>query len=208
MRKTELIPVIHMVNTLQVFNNVKVCLDNDIKKIFLINHAVGTHDLLQCAYEIKKACPYLWVGVNFLGVKAVNVIQMSLKGIDGLWCDEALTVEDSQLRKFEGTLFTGLAFKYQRQPIGYKVACEEAVQVSDVATTSGVATGVPASMEKVNTLREYLGEHPMAIASGVSISNVENYKGIADYLLVASSITDYKEKIASAALKDLKDCLK
>ena len=44
----------------------------------------------------------------------------------------------------------------------------------------------------------------MAIASGVSIDNIESYKGIVDYLLVASSITTKGEMIIKEKLIELK----
>jgi hypothetical protein len=43
----------------------------------------------------------------------------------------------------------------------------------------------------------------MAIASGVSIDNIENYKGVVDYLLVASSITSRSEIIYKDKLLEL-----
>ena len=43
----------------------------------------------------------------------------------------------------------------------------------------------------------------MAIASGVSVDNIESYKGIVDYLLVASSITTSGEMIIKDKLKEL-----
>ena len=43
----------------------------------------------------------------------------------------------------------------------------------------------------------------MAIASGVSIGNIENYKGVVDYLLVASSITSASEIIYKDKLLEL-----
>lgn len=47
----------------------------------------------------------------------------------------------------------------------------------------------------------------MAIASGVSIENIDSYKGIVDYLLVASSITDRNEMIIKDKLVQLKSKL-
>ncbi len=47
----------------------------------------------------------------------------------------------------------------------------------------------------------------MAIASGVSAGNVDIYKGIADLLLVATSITDRYELIINEKLAELKSKL-
>ena len=104
-------------------------------------------------------------------------------------------------------LFTGLAFKYQPQPKDIELACKESILTSDVSTTSGPGTGKAAAINKILELRSHLGEHPMAIASGVSVDNIENYKGIVDYLLVASSITSRSEIIYKDKLLELLDYL-
>lgn len=206
--KTELIPVIHMLNERQVLMNVETCLACGVEKVFLINHAVSDKELLACAAKVREAFPSLWIGVNMLGVYKLDAVGMTLLGVDGLWCDGTLSVEDARkYRKFAGLLFSGLAFKYQPQPLDLKLACEEAKLATDVATTSGIGTGRPADVEKVNKIREFLGNHPMAIASGVSAENVHSYKGVADYLLVATSITDSNELLIKDKLIELKSKL-
>lgn len=202
--KTEIIPVIHMLNQNQVLTNVKTCLECGIKKVFIINHEVTITELIECANRVKKTYPDLWVGVNMLGMTTVNAVSQELPSIDGLWCDATISkVDANNFRNFSGMFFGGLAFKYQPQPTDLKSACEEAKIATDVATTSGVGTGKAADITKIKTIREYLGDHPMAIASGVSVDNIESYKGIVDYLLVASSITTKTEMIIKDKLKEL-----
>jgi hypothetical protein len=207
MVKTELIPVIHMVTKQQVFENVKTCIDCGIKKIFLINHAVSSSELIKCGLDVMSIYPNLWVGINLLGVPTRTCIGVELT-FDGLWCDSSIsTKEAAEHRKFNGIFFGGLAFKYQPQPKDLQKACEDAIITTDVATTSGIGTGIPANIEKIKMIRQFLGDHPMAIASGVSAENVDNYKGIADYLLVATSITDRNEMIIKDKLIELKNKL-
>ena len=57
--------------------------------------------------------------------------------------------------------------------------------------------------EKIKTLKHYLGDHPLAIASGVSVDNVHLYAEYVDYLMVASSITDQNEMINKDKLYQL-----
>ena len=207
--KTEIIPVIHMINENQVFTNVRICIECGIEKVFLINHAVSKFDLLNCAFRVKSEFPNLWVGVNMLGESTEHALSTeSINGLDGLWCDATITPERAkEVRFFKGMFFGGLAFKYQPQPKDLKLACEEASLATDVATTSGVGTGKAADVEKIKKIREFLDNHPMAIASGVSAQNVDNYKGIANYLLVASSITSPGEMIIKDKLIELKNKL-
>jgi hypothetical protein len=184
--------------------NVKICTDNGIKKIFLINHHVDVEDLLKCACMVKVKYPELWVGVNMLGVLATEAIAKKLTGIDGLWCDESLSREDIvNHRVFKGLIFSGLAFKYQPQPEDLEKACKDIIRANVVATTSGIATGKAVDIEKIKLISKYIGNNPIAIASGVSIDNVNDYIGLVDYLLVASSITSKGEMIFEDKLKEL-----
>jgi hypothetical protein len=202
--KTELIPVIHMLNQNQVLTNVKTCIDCGIEKVFIINHVVTINDLIDCAKRVKLEYPNLWVGINMLGNTTKESLRMNT-GFDGLWCDGVVPSEYQ--RNFKGVFFGGVAFKYQPQPKDLKEACEWAKLTTDVATTSGTATGKAADINKVLSVREYLGEHPMAIASGVSVNNIDDYKGIVNYLLVASSITTFGEMIVKEKLVELKNKL-
>jgi len=205
--KTELIPVIHMINKNQVLTNVDTCIECGIKKVFLINHVVSVDDLLDCAEMVKKKYPNLWVGVNMLGVTTEDALLLD-SNIDGLWCDATISPSDiKKYRRFKGMFFGGLAFKYQPQPTDLESACEEAKFATDIATTSGPGTGKAADLQKIKTIREYLGLHPMAIASGVSVDNISNYNGLANYLLVASSITSKSEMIIKDKLVELKTLL-
>lgn len=213
--KTEIIPVIHMLDYHQVVVNVNTCLECGIEKVFIINHQVSESRLLTCAYKVKEENPKLWVGVNLLNVPILRAVKHTYANrgdsnnplIDGLWCDETMFDRCNVERKFKGMLFTGVAFKYQPQPSDLKEACRRAKLSTDVATTSGPGTGEPADVEKIKLMRKYLGDHPMAIASGVSVENIDNYKGLANYLLVASSITDHNEMIIKEKLIELKSKL-
>ena len=208
MPNTELIPVIHMVNENNVRTNINTCVDVGIKKVFLINHVVSVNDLIKCAIRTKEDHPDLWIGLNMLGTTTEDALSMEVKGIDGLWCDASITPERaSEYRNFKGMFFGGLAFKYQPQPKDLELACKQAILSTDVATTSGSATGKAANIDKMKLIREYLGNHPMAIASGVSADNIDSYKGIVDYLLVASSITTKGEMIIKEKLLELKEKL-
>lgn len=203
---TELIPVIHMINENQVLTNVKTCLSCGVEKVFIINYQSSSEELIRCAKRVKETYPKLWVGINMLDKFIEDAILYEF-GFDGLWCDQSIKLEDYRHRKFEGMLFTGLAFKYQPQPKDIELACKESILTSDVSTTSGPGTGRAANIAKILELREHLGDHPMAIASGVSVDNVDLYKGIVNYLLVASSITSASEVIYKDKLLELQSML-
>lgn len=205
--KTEIIPVIHMINQNQVLTNVRTCVDSGIEKIFIINHQTSNDELIKCATRVKNEFPNLWIGLNMLDVQLEDAILYDFD-FDGLWCDQTLTVEVSKNRKFKGLIFSGLSFKYQPQPKDLEESCKEAIFATDVATTSGVGTGKSADINKILKIHEYLDGHPMAIASGVNKDNILSYKGLVDYLLVASSITSKSEIINKDELIELIELLK
>lgn len=201
--KSEIIPVVHMLNRNQVLTNVRTCIECGIKKVFLINHAVSIEDLIECAHFVKSKYPELWVGINMLGSTTQEAISMDLP-FDGLWCDQTISSkESSKYRKFKGLFFGGLAFKYQPQPVDLEDACLDSISAYDVSTTSGIGTGKAANVDKVKRIKNLLGGHPMAIASGISIDNIDDYIELADYLLVASSITSSSEMISKDRLLQL-----
>ena len=59
-------------------------------------------------------------------------------------------------------------------------------------------------LNKLSRIRKSIGEHPLAVASGVNKSNIKNISEYANYALVASSITNYQDElIVSDKLKEL-----
>lgn len=200
--KTEIIPVIHMLNINQVITNVNIVTNAGLNKVFIINHSVSDDELINCALYVKAKYPKLWVGINRLAKTQKQALEQDIP-VDGLWCDQTISIEDYQNKKFKGQVFGGLAFKYQPQPSDIQTSCIEASQATDVATTSGPGTGQEANISKILTIKEYLNEHPMAIASGVNNKNILQYKGIVNYLLVASSITSRSEIIDQDKLNEL-----
>ncbi|MBP7848167.1 hypothetical protein KA013_03010 [Patescibacteria group bacterium] len=70
-----------------------------------------------------------------------------------------------------------MAFKYQPKieiqdlPHAIKIA----KSYLDVITTSGSATGRAANPTEVKFMREFSGNHPLALASGVQPENIHDY---------------------------------
>lgn len=202
MIRSEIIPVIHVVNINQVITNVKTCLDCGLNKVFLINHVTNSNHLIECYNDIRKLYPNLWIGLNFLDLDITKSIQLDIN-CNALWCDQGISFEQKELRKFKGKLFSGLAFKYQPQPKDIIEATITSMNTCDVPTTSGSGTGKETSLEKVKQIRSILVDYPMAIASGVNENNILNYKGIVNCILVASSITSKSEIIDKDKLMSL-----
>ena len=61
-------PVIHVQDFNQAKRNVIVALRQGAQGVFLINHDFPSGVLIPIIKQIRTAFPYLWLGVNFLGV--------------------------------------------------------------------------------------------------------------------------------------------
>ena len=58
-------------------------------------------------------------------------------------------------------------------------------------------------ISKIEKIRSYIGDFPLAIASGVNKENKKLFEPLVDYMLVASSITDHNEMIDEIKLQEL-----
>ena len=70
----------------------------------------------------------------------------------------------------------------------------------DAVCTSGVATGQEASPEKINTFRNAIGEHTLALASGITADNARVYHTV-DCFLVSTGINKEQDFYNIDALK-------
>jgi hypothetical protein len=55
--KTELIPVIHILNLEQVIININIGISCGVNKFFLIGHVASNDEVLNIAYFVKKQYP-------------------------------------------------------------------------------------------------------------------------------------------------------
>jgi uncharacterized protein len=197
-----IVPVIHVLNWKQIKFNLDICQRNGINFVFLINHG---HDnpvttLVEWLLKSKIEYPNIKIGVNFLQLKTEEAIIVANQyGASAIWTDYQGT------GKRDSPLFGSVAFKYQKHVPDDKLefVCKEAMKYVDVITTSGPATGKPASIEKIKKIRSYIGDFPLAIASGINIENKKIFEPLVDYMLVASSITDSNEMIIEEKLINL-----
>lgn len=197
-----IIPVIHGLNWPQIKTNLEICQRNNINMVFLINHSSGFEAVeeLKNWYQLAKSdFPQMLIGLNFLQLGTEAAIGESQKlGASAVWSDYPYdgSVEHSM------PLFGAVAFKYQPHVADdqLEAVCHEAMTKMEVICTSGPGTGQPASIAKIQKIRSYIGNHPLAIASGVDVHNKKLFEPLVDYMLVASSITDKGELINETKL--------
>jgi predicted TIM-barrel enzyme len=202
-----LLPVIHLKpnGTDEAVEEAKVAQDNGADGVFVIYHGAGSNlsRVLAAAAAIATSLPKFWVGCNFLGTTIPNSV-LALAGkqyIQGIWADNAIYAESdfdkpeliaAARRIVAHPLFFGcVAFKGQPHFDDIETAVQLTSPCVDVLTTSGPATGHAASIDKVATIREAAGpDKPLALASGVSIANIDAFLPFVDCYLVSTSISD------------------
>ena len=205
------LPVIHVRDADQACRNAALAIDAGAQGVFLINHDFGHEALLPILGDVRARFPSLWLGVNFLAVTGrlafpvLGRLQSEGVEIDAYWADDACIDEGSaegaqseaaaiatarETSGWSGLYFGGTAFKKQRpvDPGDYERAAQVATGWMDVVTTSGVATGAAAHRTKIAAFRKGCGDAPLAIASGVSPDNVDDYAADVDAILVATGI--------------------
>lgn len=198
--KNHFFAVIHVQNESQMLRNVDIARRNGADGVFLINHDIDTKQLLRCYEVARKHHPSYWIGLNILNVSAIGAHRLIPIDADALWCDNAGINEQEGPEKatkfnevnssWQGDYFGGVAFKYQTKVNDLETIARRAVPFVDVITTSGDATGSPPALEKIIAMRKGAGNHPIAIASGMTPENVIPFLPLVNCFLVATGISD------------------
>ena len=203
-------PVIHVLDAQQTAKNIDIAIDAGVPGVFLINHDFPVDEFLPIIRETRARYPSLWIGLNFLAVpgdRAFPVLaQLERDGcrIDAYWADDACIDEHTTLEAqitankikeireqsgWTGFYLGGTCFKKQREVsvANYGVAAELATHFMDAVCTSGLATGMEADLDKISAFRESIGEHVLALASGITPDNASAYHQV-DCFMVATGI--------------------
>lgn len=217
------IPVIHVLNEKQAIRNAAIVWQNHCDGVFLINHSGMPHGkLLEVSKAVTRKFPHMWVGVNFLDLSAEGAFKFFSDGkggvLNGLWIDNAMVDENAKEQIFaehivntrvvsgwQGIYFGGVAFKHQRSVKDVAKAARIASHYVDVVTTSGDATGKAPDVKKIKTMKEAIGNKPLAIASGITPENIHEYLDIADIFLVATGISKDFHNLDDERVKMLVD---
>ncbi|HSX23367.1 MAG TPA: hypothetical protein VLE97_11390 [Gaiellaceae bacterium] len=200
-----LLPVVHPISRVEALAAVRVACDAGVKGLFLIDQGMSEREVLALVREVKERYPSLWIGVNLLSRAPAEVLAAAMDtcgAIDGIWSDNAgiderhvhthakAFVAARRAAAWNGLYFGGVAFKYQRSIATADLprVGSAAIPYVDVVCTSGPGTGHAANVEKVRTLREGIGGHAMALASGVTAENVREYMPYVQAFLVGTGI--------------------
>lgn len=215
--KTRIIPVIHYESDEQAKRNAAIAFGAGCDGVFLIHMEGKNHLLPSVAREIKAQHPNKLVGINYLGVETAEAVNANINlGLDMTWTDDQLThsldrpwteakrVCDVKTQDYSHLIFVGVAFKHQRHEPDPVLAARKALEFGFIPTTSGSATGVAADQNDVVKLRAGMGPgHPLAIASGITPENAEDYLPSLSHVLVATGVSSSFYELDAERLKIL-----
>lgn len=222
--KHTLLVVIHAESPEQALRNAKIAFDAGANGIFLINHRITRIELFECYEAVRSAFPGKWIGLNWLDLSSVSALSMMQPSMNGLWLDnigagesreknwqaQAFAKDRERREKALRTsflVFGGVAFKYQPKVASLQNATRSAMPFADVITTSGEGTGIAADLKKIKTMKKVLGDHPFAIASGITPENVHEYMPFADCFIVATGISRSESELDPARAEKLATAL-
>lgn len=211
-----ILPVIHVESQQQALRNARIARDANVDGVFLINHGMSSTELLAIHRAAVAEHSDWWIGVNCLDLSPIEVFRCIDDTVSGVWVDNAMIDENAEMQPdaervlearkeagWPGLYFGGVAFKYQRPVTDLAPAATKAAQYMDVVTTSGPGTGAAALPEKIRVMKQALGDHPLAIASGITPENVGDYLDSADCFLVATGISESFEELDAERVKAL-----
>ncbi|MDF8364697.1 hypothetical protein [Achromobacter anxifer] len=179
-------------------NQSELAFDAGAPGVFLISHNQHDAQLAPLGCELKERHPDKFVGVNHLGLSAIDSFTALLRsGLDGMWTDrpgvDSRGVQNKQLFELARehpalSVFASVAFKYQAADENPPQAARHALTAGYLPTTSGSATGVAAPLEKVKFMSAATGGR-LAIASGMTAANISVLGPYLSHILVATGVS-------------------
>lgn len=209
-----LLPVIHVEDLDQALRNVEIARHKGADGVFLIGHSMSDQKLKDIFHLVQKEHHGYWIGVNFLRTSLRDLANFMPPTANGIWTDNAgIDTSLEQIipaemfcegaKNYPGLYFGGVAFKYQHSTLTPAQAAKYAVPYMDVITTSGAGTGFAPDVEKIKSMREAVGDKPLAIASGITLQNVDDYLPLVDCFLVATGISQSDTELDPKKVREL-----
>lgn len=208
-----LYPVIHFLNTETALENARIAFDAGCEGLFIIDMTPPPDGqeydptlYEECVKALVAAWPDKNIGINYLETP-YNILENQKLGATMEWCDNPgihsnaafnhrvlqddlnQLANDARQINPDFKFFGSVAFKTQIPDFAPGESAVVAANYGWIATTSGVETGSPPSVEKMKTMKEALGDRPLAVASGIDPENVLDFLSYVDYFLVATGIS-------------------
>lgn len=204
----QLLPVIHLTQHIPLLaHNIECAIEAGCEGAFIIDHNTydrqGWERQCRAVEAMRDKYKSFWIGANFLGAEAWQALLTVGRKlgrderIDGLWLDNAYADHAQKAYDFgmlrpiftDAPVYGSVAFKYQKNILSIGNQVDNIFDVVDVITTSGSSTGKAPDLAKMQFLQNFRTPHKkIAIASGISIENIDTFLPYADHFLVYSSI--------------------
>lgn len=210
----EVYPVVHVMDVRQAREQSTLALELGADGIYLISHGSMDADRLTEVFNrVSDDHEGAFIGINYLdlesGVTAYEYLDKAQKLgkinrlPNAIWADNiegfrGHDVNELLLRRGANpdlqnvNFLGGIAFKYTGEytdnPTEAASDTKARGRYVDVITTSGPGTGKAPPVNKIAAMKAVAGDKPIAVASGIDVTNIEDYRGIVDKILVASSV--------------------
>ncbi len=222
----EIYPVVHVTSVDQARAQSNLALESGADGVYLISHGlVNSRGLLHTLNKVSSDNPQSFVGINLLHGGGAYQQQTLMNALtngeidqypDGLWVDDATIEKEvfleqrknnpelSRIKYLGGTAFK-YTYNFTDDPHKAGRLAREASSYVDVVTTSGEETGSAPNLAKIASMKQSIGEQRLAVASGISVENIEKYMNLADEVLVSTSIEirPYSGVFRVSALKEI-----
>lgn len=204
-------PVVHINEVEVAATQASLALDAGADGVYLIDHRGVSEDTLFTTFNaLDSRRTDSYIGINILQRGPTDAMSLIARAVqkgwlsrapDALWSDDAdeylHTPGDAKWLKDNNKYIRtmrflgGVAFKYTvsytDDPLQARTEVDRLRSAVDIVTTSGKGTGHPPSVAKIRAMKDE-ARGPLAVASGISIENIDEYRGIVDEVLVASSV--------------------
>lgn len=196
-------PVVHHTNSQTTMDEAKLAFECGADGVFLISHDGYDETIVNLAYLLHHEYPHKDIGVNLLSTSLDAALsKVKHHRIKMLWLDNCGINSDNKLCNFtklqkikdflEETksiqIFGGVAFKYQDHEADPFAAAYVANQIGLVPTTSGSGTGSAPELQKIIDM-SIASEGNLAIASGMTPDNIEEFAPYLSHILVATGVS-------------------
>ena len=205
----DIFPVVHINDIAIAVDQATLAIAAGADGVYLIHHGGDASFVFKVFELVTAANPGVFVGVNLLGYSTLGALSEIVDGLasgnltcapGGLWSDDirsdmdpfsAMNFKRSVEVLLPVWILGGVAFKYTQtfteDPRAARLETLALNDAVDVITTSGAGTGRPPSVDKIRAMKE-AADRPLAVASGLSVHNIDQFKGLVDQVLVASSV--------------------
>lgn len=207
-------PVIHYLDRELAVDQVAVARRAGATGVFLISHLENDNELVNVAWEVKRANQGFPIGINLLSTTALEAAERAIEAdLDMVWADDmgvdsnGLTTQGEYLTRLARIhpkiqFHASVAFKYRPVDPQPERAAENALLAGFIPTTSGAATGLPPSVKRIAAMSK-AAKGTLAVASGMSPENVSTFAPFLSHILVATGVSLDEHRIDEGKLRSL-----